>query len=126
MRLGLIYFLAIFVLPSIARTHHQGISHRFMTFGDKGVMNTVISALQGANRRAEGAANSVSNALGEKLFGPTAESELRKAEPIAPSASHEPTTTGRRSKGPDGSVSSPFPFLSVAETAPAFTQANRI
>jgi hypothetical protein len=35
MRLGLIYFLAIFVLPSIARTHHQGISHRFMTFGDK-------------------------------------------------------------------------------------------
>jgi len=47
-------------------------------------------------------------ALGEKLFGPTAESEQRKAEPIAPSASHEPTTVGRRSKRPDGSVSSLF------------------
>jgi hypothetical protein len=74
-----------------------------MAFGDKGVINTVIGALQGANRRAEDAANSASNALGEKLFGPTAESELRKAEPIAPSASQEPTTAGRRSKGPDGS-----------------------
>jgi hypothetical protein len=35
MRLGLICFLAIFILPSIARTHHQGISHKLMTFGDK-------------------------------------------------------------------------------------------
>jgi hypothetical protein len=34
MRLDLIYFLAIFVLPSIARTH-QSISHKFMAFGDK-------------------------------------------------------------------------------------------
>jgi hypothetical protein len=101
MRLDLIYFLALFVLPSIARTH-QGIHDKFMAFGDKGVIDTVIGALQGANRRAEDAANSASNAVGEKLFGPTAESELRKAEPIAPSASHEPTTAGRRSKGPDG------------------------
>lgn len=34
MRLDLIYFLAIFILPSIARTH-QSISHKFMAFGDK-------------------------------------------------------------------------------------------
>lgn len=102
MRLDLIYLLAVFVLPSTARTH-QSISHKFMAFGDKGVINTVIGVLQGANRRAEDAANSASNALAEKLFGPTAESELRKAEPIAPSASHEPTTAGRRSKGPNGS-----------------------
>jgi hypothetical protein len=36
MRLDLIYFLAIFILPSIAKTH-QSISHKFifMAFGDK-------------------------------------------------------------------------------------------
>jgi hypothetical protein len=81
MRLDLVYFLALFVLPSIARTH-QSISHKFMAFGDKvsainprqslgilyryterlqGVIDTVIGALQGANRRAEDAANSASN-----------------------------------------------------------------
>jgi len=101
MRLVLLYLLALTVLPSIAKAH-QSIFNKVMAFGDKGVINTVIGALQGANRHAENAANSVSGALGEKLFGPTAESELRKAEPIAPSASHEPTTVGRRSKDPDG------------------------
>jgi hypothetical protein len=44
-------------------------------------------------------------ALGAKLFGPTAEFENKKAEPITPSASHEPTTVGRRSKRSDGIVS---------------------
>jgi hypothetical protein len=35
MRLGLIYFLAVFLLPSIARTHHQSIFQKLMTSGDK-------------------------------------------------------------------------------------------
>lgn len=34
MRLDLIYLLAVFVLPSIAKTY-QDISHKFMAFGDK-------------------------------------------------------------------------------------------
>ena len=48
MRLDLIYyFLAIFVLPSIARTHHhQGISHKLMAFGDK-----VSAIITPGNRR---------------------------------------------------------------------------
>src|SRR5260370_31233352 len=44
-------------------------------------------------------------ALGKKLFGPTAESEQKKAETIAPLASHAPITVGRRSKRADGSLS---------------------
>ena len=97
----------------------------------QGVITTAIDVLAGANRRAEDVASSVSDvsafpvswlhtmsltyfplpkiaekqALGKKLFGPTAESEQKKAEPIVPIASHAPTTVGRRSKRADGSVS---------------------
>jgi len=73
-----------------------------MPLGDKGVLGTVVSALVGANRRVEETADSVVDALGDKLLGPTAESETRNAEIIAPQASTEPNTVGRRSKGPDG------------------------
>jgi len=68
-----------------------------------GLVDRVVGALAGANRRGDEAANNASSALGEKLFGSTAESEYRNAEVIAPEASTQPTTVGRRSKHPDGS-----------------------
>ena len=97
----------------------------------QGMITSVIDALVGADRRAEDVASSASDvsafprlvashyelnlfsfakiaekqALGKKLFGPTAEFEQKKAEPIAPSASHAPITVGRRSRRADGIVS---------------------
>ncbi|KAI0298555.1 hypothetical protein BC826DRAFT_1103050 [Russula brevipes] len=106
MNLIFLYFLTAFVLNNC---------HVFaqidMTLSGK-VLGAVVGALVGAERRVENAADSVSDALGDKLFGPTAESELKNAVAVAPEATTEPTTVGRRSKRPDGQD----PFHSASTT----------
>src|SRR5216684_6708437 len=81
MRLDLLYFLTILVLPSIAKTHHQNIFQKSwlpvkksvlviptshcVYFLDaerlQGMITSVIDALVGADRRAEDVASSASD-----------------------------------------------------------------
>jgi len=73
-----------------------------MSYGNQGITNEVVNALASGQRGADadGAANSAADAIGEKLFGSTAESEYRQDSAFE--ASTQPTTYGRRSKHPDG------------------------
>ncbi|KAI0256037.1 hypothetical protein BJV78DRAFT_1168766 [Lactifluus subvellereus] len=62
----------------------------------------VIGSLENKVQSAEGTADSVVDKLGNKIFGPTAESQTKNAEVIAPDASTQPISQGRLSTAPNG------------------------
>ncbi|KAH9176248.1 hypothetical protein EDB89DRAFT_2065612 [Lactarius sanguifluus] len=64
--------------------------------------SAVGSTVGSVNDKAETSGSALLDRLGDKLLGPTAESETKDAPVIAPDATLTPDTQGRRSRHPDG------------------------
>lgn len=77
-----------------------------MTRGIKDTLSTavdnVVGSVETVDKTAEKKGTALLDRLGDKIFGPTAESENNNAPVIAPDASTMPVSTGRRSLRPDG------------------------
>ncbi|KAN0134022.1 hypothetical protein V8E53_008240 [Lactarius tabidus] len=89
--------------------------HKDMTRGIKTAVESVVGSVQSADKDATKGGAALLDRLGDKLLGPTAESETNNASVIAPDATTTPSTQGRRSLHPDGND----PFRSASAPAPA-------
>ncbi|KAF8265514.1 hypothetical protein EI94DRAFT_1831156 [Lactarius quietus] len=79
----------------------QVITHKDMS-GLKDALQSVVGSAALVDSKADNAGNSLLDRLGDKVLGPTAESETNNAPIIAPDATITPVTQGRRSLRPDG------------------------
>jgi hypothetical protein len=77
-------------------------------------VDSVVGSVESVDNKAEQTGASLLDRLGDKVLGPTAESEADNTQVIAPDATITPVTQGRRSRHPDGQD----PFRSEAP-APA-------
>ncbi|KAF8274592.1 hypothetical protein EI94DRAFT_1825550 [Lactarius quietus] len=102
-----------------------------MTRGIKDTIGSIVESLQSGEAKADVAGTDLLNRLGDKAFGPTAESVTKNAPVIAPDATITPDTQGRRSLRSDGHDpfhsdapgSAPAP-ASVKASAPATASAK--
>jgi len=105
----------IFYQPSFTNLILRAITHKDMASIIKGAIGSVAGSAEAVDNKAESTSSSFLDRLGDKIFGPTAESKTNDAPIVAPDASTIPVTEGRRSGRKDGTD----PFRSGAPAAPA-------
>ncbi|KAH9061351.1 hypothetical protein EDB87DRAFT_1682773 [Lactarius vividus] len=70
----------------------------------RSAVDSVVGSVNSVDvdNKAENSGSALLDRLGDRVFGPTAESETNDAPIIAPDATITPATQGRRSRRPDG------------------------
>jgi hypothetical protein len=98
-------------------------THNDMTGSIKTAIESVVDSVKGVDNSAEKKGAALLEKFGDKVLGPTAESETNNAPIIAPDATLTPSTQGRRSRHPDGN--DPFRSgLTASPPAPASEPAS--